>query len=78
MEPASQNLPAAKANDKADMTVVQLHSHLFENPEELSSVLKTFWDDDKFSVEMQNDMYIIHVSSPPAENKNTKSGGAHE
>ncbi|KAI0147429.1 hypothetical protein GGR57DRAFT_250610 [Xylariaceae sp. FL1272] len=44
-----------------DPSVVRLHCNHFKDPSELSCVLKTLLRDERFQVEMRDDMYTIRI-----------------
>ncbi|KAI0000237.1 hypothetical protein F4779DRAFT_604856 [Xylariaceae sp. FL0662B] len=55
-------------DNRPDSSVVQLHCNHFKNPQELSSVLKMIWSDERFSFQTRNDMYIIQISNSDPHN----------
>ncbi|KAI8623797.1 hypothetical protein F5Y19DRAFT_346823 [Xylariaceae sp. FL1651] len=72
MRPETKTTAAAARDvgNRMDTSVVQLHCNHFKDPCELSTVLKTFWSEDRFSVEMRNDIYTIRIyNSTSSKNK---------
>jgi hypothetical protein len=59
MRPETTTTKGAGARE--DTSVVQIHCNHFKDPCELSTVLKTFWSEDRFRVEMRNDIYTIRI-----------------
>jgi hypothetical protein len=52
---------AHRSSRSASTQTIRIHSNLVRCPQELSKSLQRYCGDSNFSVEMRNDVYVVHV-----------------